>query len=211
MSKYCGNCGAELDDSTKVCGKCGTPVEGVPTKKPDIKIVDPEKQKKVKRTIKLIAGLIVVVVVAIIAVNIISSFTGYNGFLRKVMRAYEDYDIDTLVSLSSDIYYYDTKDFAEYYFEYNVGADLDILEGNVGHSYKLSYETNEIYTLSDRRLSELLDNIESMYPDFDLSILSKVVVADVTVTATQGNQSTSIDVNITMSKEDGVWKLLYIE
>ena len=159
----------------------------------------------------MIAGLIVVVAVAVIAVNIISNFTGYNGLLRKVMKAYEDYDIDTLVSLSSDIYYYDTEDFAEYYFEYSVGEDLDILEGNVGHSYNLSYETNEIYTLSDRRLNELLDNIESMYPDFDVSLLSKVVVADVTVTATQGNQSTSIDVDITMSKEDGVWKLLYIE
>lgn len=27
MSKFCGNCGAQLDDSMRVCGYCGTPCE----------------------------------------------------------------------------------------------------------------------------------------------------------------------------------------
>lgn len=211
MSKYCGNCGAKLDDNAKVCGQCGTPVEGVPAKIPGVKIVDPEKQKKVKKTAKLIIGLIVVVVVAVIAVNIISSFTGHNGLLRKVMNAYEDYDIDTLVSLSSDIYYYGEENYAEIYFENSVGSVLDSFESSVGHSYQLSYEVNETYTMSDRRISETMDTIENMYPDFDVSMIEEIAVSEITVTATQGSRSVNRDLNIIMSKEDGTWKLLYIE
>ena len=31
MAKFCGNCGARLEDDAKICGKCGTSVEGVTT------------------------------------------------------------------------------------------------------------------------------------------------------------------------------------
>lgn len=211
MSKYCGNCGAELDDNARVCGQCGTPLEGTPSKIPGVKTVDPEKQKKVKRTVKLIIGLIAVIVVAAIAVNIVSNFTGYKGLLRKVMNAYEDYDIDTLVSLSSDMYYYGYEDFVEYYFEYNVGNDLDYFDSYVGRNYKLSYEVKEVYEVSGRKLDTILDAIESSYPDFDISMIKQVRIADVQVTAQEGKSSVNMSIQITMTKENGKWKLLYIE
>ena len=59
MAKFCGNCGAQLDDNAKVCGQCGTPV-GTLSAIPSVKIVDPEKQKKTKKTLKLICGLIAI-------------------------------------------------------------------------------------------------------------------------------------------------------
>ncbi len=37
------------------------------------------------------------------------------------------------------------------------------------------------------------------------------MVSDITVTAKQGSKSVERDLNITMSKENGTWKLLYIE
>lgn len=57
MAKFCGNCGARLEDDAKICGKCGTPVEGVTTSIPGLKVTDPEKQKKVKKTFKLVTGV----------------------------------------------------------------------------------------------------------------------------------------------------------
>lgn len=54
MAKFCGNCGARLEDDAKICGKCGTSVEGVTTSIPGLKVTDPEKQKKVKKTFKLV-------------------------------------------------------------------------------------------------------------------------------------------------------------
>lgn len=59
-----------------------------------------EKTKSKKRT-----GLLILVLLFIIgvlgAVKIIPQYTGYRGFLRKVMSAYEKYDIDALVAMSS--------------------------------------------------------------------------------------------------------------
>lgn len=65
--------------------------------------------------------------------------------------------------------------------------------------------------MSDRRISETMDTIENMYPDFDVSMIEEIAVSEITVTATQGSRSVNRDLNIIMSKEDGTWKLLYIE
>ena len=211
MAKFCGNCGAKLDDDAKVCGQCGTPLDGASTNISGLKVVDPEKQKKVKKAVKLAAVLAALVVVAVIALNIASKYTGYNGLLRKVMTAYENYDIDTLVSLSSDMYYYGEEDWVEYYFEYTVGNNLDSFESSVGHSYKLSYEVDETYVVSERKADEMLNEIENTYADFDISVIDKIVVADLTLTAKQGSKSVNRDIKVIMSKENGVWKLLYIE
>lgn len=210
MARFCGNCGAQIDENAKVCGQCGTPVEDS-TKIPPVKIIDPEKKKKNKKIFKIVIALALVVAVAVTAINVISKFTGYNGLLRKVMTAYEGYDIDTLVSLSSDIYYYGEEDYVESYFENSVGSALDSFETSVGHSYQFSYEVNETYTMSERKTKDVLDGIEYTYPDFDVSIIEEMVVSDITVTAKQGSKSVERDLNITMSKENGTWKLLYIE
>ena len=211
MAKFCGNCGTQLEDNAKVCGNCGTPLDGASTNIPGLKVSDPEKQKKMKKTVKRVVGLVLFVAVAIIGFNVVSQFTGYNGLLRKVMTAYEKYDIDTLISLSSDMYYYGEEDWVEYYFDHSVGNDLDSFEASVGHSYKLTYEINETYVMSDRKVDEMLSEIEYSYPDFDVSIIEKVVVADLTVTAKQGSKSVNQDMNIVMTKENGTWRLLYIE
>lgn len=211
MAKFCGNCGAKLDDDAKVCGQCGTPLDGAAANVSGLKVIDPEKQKKAKKAVKLVAVLIAIAVVAVIALNIASKYTGCNGLLRKVMAAYENYDIDTLVSLSSDMYYYGEEDWVEYYFEHAVGNNLDSFESSVGHSYKLSYEVNETYVMSERKVDEVLSEIENTYPDFDVSAIGKIAVANLTITAKQGNKMANRDVNIIMSKENGSWRLLYIE
>ena len=211
MAKFCGNCGTELEDNAKICGNCGTPLEGVSDNIQRLKITDPKKQEKMKKMVKLVGGLAVLVIVAVIVLNVISQYTGYNGLLRKVMIAYEDYDIDTLISLSSDMYYYGDEDWVEYYFEYNVGEDLDYFESAVGHSYKLSYKVNETYSMSERKVNELFEEIDNTYTDFDISVIKKIVVADLTLTAKQGNKSVDRDIDIIMTKEEGSWRLLYIQ
>lgn len=211
MAKFCGNCGTQLEDNAKICGQCGTPLDGASTNIPGLKVVDPEKQKKLKKMGKRIVALVALVIVAVIAFNVVARYTGANGLLRKVMTAYKEYDIDSLISLSSDMYFYGEEDWVESYFEYNVGDDLDSFESSVGHSYKLTYEVNEIYTVSDRKLDDMLDQIEYSYADFDIGMIEKIVIADLTVTAKQGSKSVSRDMNIVMSKENGSWRLLYIE
>ena len=216
MARFCGNCGTRLDDSAKVCGNCGTPLGGTPSQISGVKVVNPEKkkatQKKIKKIITLCASVLAVVIVAVIVFNVISAFTGYNGLLRKVMTAYEEYDIDTLAALSSDVYIVeDNDDYAVSYFENAVGYGLDSFESSVGHSYKLSYETKEIYSLSKRNFESALKKIVWNYPNFDTAVIDDIVVAELVLTAKQGSKSVDRDLEITMTKENGDWKLLYIE
>lgn len=214
MAKFCGNCGAKLDDSAKVCGNCGTPVDGAVPQMPKMKVENPERKKKIKKIVAVIAVVLILALIVRIGVGIVSQYTGYNGLLRKVMTAYKDYDIETIVSLSSSLYYYgsdDGEDWAQEYFEHAVGEDLDAFDFSVGHSYKLTYKVNEIYQLKERRMEEVFDMIESQYPNFDVSEIKKIVVANVTMTAKEGKKIANKDVKIGMSKEDGTWKVLYIE
>lgn len=56
MARFCGNCGAQIDENAKVCGQCGTPIEGS-TKTPPVKIIDPEKKKKNKKIFKIVIAV----------------------------------------------------------------------------------------------------------------------------------------------------------
>lgn len=208
MARFCENCGVKLEDNDKFCGHCGAPVESVlPVSGPK----RPERKKINRKAMARVCGLAMIVVAVILIVCIISQSIGYKGLLRKVMVAYEKYDIDTLVSLSSDIYYYGEEDLVEYTFKQQVSSDLDYFESVVGHNYKLTYEVNEIYVAPDRKVEKMLDGVEDAYFGFDPSIIKKVVIADLTVTATRGSKSTKRNLNIVMTKENGDWKLFYIE
>lgn len=199
-----------MDDNAKVCGRCGTPVDSS-TKMSPVKIIDSKRKKKNKKIFKLVVALILAAAVAAAAINVAAKFTGYNGLLRKVMSAYEGYDIDTLVSLSSDVYYYGEDDYVENYFENIVGTALDFFESSVGHSYQLSYAVNETYTMSERNADVTFKEIENAYPDFDVSIISEIAVSDITVIAKKDGASVEEKLKIIMSKEEGAWKLLYID
>lgn len=210
MSGFCGNCGTPLAEGAKVCGQCGVPVPGSGTAAA-FRYEDPEKKAKTKKTIQLVAVLAVVVVIAIIAVNVISGFVGYKGAVRKVMNAYEDYDLDTIVSLSSDLYFcMADEDYAEDYFGGIISRDLDHFEDEVGHKYKLSYKITDHYEMSEHKYQNLLDDL-SWHEDFDADIISKVMIVELDVTAKEGRDSTTMKLELTLTKEDGDWKLLYIE
>lgn len=212
MAKFCGNCGAQLDDDARVCGQCGMPIDESQWKVSGLKVVDSERKKKLMKKIKKVVMLAIVIFIVVVGIRIVRNFTGTKGLVRKVMTAYEKYDIDTIVSLSSNIYYYnDYENYVEEYFEYAVGQNIDYFESSVGHNYKMYYEVEEIYDLSQRKQDEMLKNIEYLYPDFDIDVISKIVVADVKITAKRGSKSVYKTVKITMSKEGKTWKLLYLE
>ena len=51
MAKFCGNCGAKLDDDDKVCGQCGAPVDIGANSSP-VKVIDIERKRKNKKMSK---------------------------------------------------------------------------------------------------------------------------------------------------------------
>lgn len=212
MTRFCGNCGAQLDEDDRICGQCGTPVRENQEQVPSLKIANPEKKKKLMKMIKIVVILLIVAAIAVVGTKVVLNFTGTNGMVRKIMTAYKNYDIDSLVNMSSDMYYFsDNEDYVDQYFENAVGKNIDSFESSVGHNYKMSYKIEETYDVSQRKQSEMLKSIEIFYPNFDIDMVEKIVICTVKVTAKQGSRSTSKDVKITLSKEGKEWKLLYLE
>lgn len=209
MAKYCGKCGSKLADDEKVCSQCGMRVEDMSISNSETR--QSSHKNKYKKKIKVVASLIIIISVIAIAFNIISEFSGTKGLLRKVMAAYEKYDVDEMISLSSDVYYYGEDNYVEFYFKSILEESFDRIEENVGGDYKITYKINEINSVSEHRKKEILNNLEQVYPKFEISVVKDFAVGNVTVTVKNGNKSDKFNLKITMSKEKDKWKLLYIE
>lgn len=208
MAKFCGNCGAGLNGHEKVCGQCGMPVNGfIPEKKNG----GPKSKKKIKKRVGLVIFLVIIAFVVYLAVNLILSHTGHRGLLRKVVNAYESYDIDTLVSFSSDVYYYSDETYVESYFSDSVGTVLDMIEDSLGQSYDISYVVNDVSEASGRTYNKITESLSTSYPDFDTDIISNIVLYDITITAEDGDNICNIDMELTFTKEDGTWRILYLD
>lgn len=83
MAKFCGNCGAKLDDNARVCGHCGTPVAGAPTNITAThahgQVVQKEQNNIAKRVILLVIAIIVIVLV----VKLVSGVAGGNSIVGQ--------------------------------------------------------------------------------------------------------------------------------
>lgn len=211
MAKFCGNCGNQLDDSARVCGYCGTVLDEVYQPASSTNYGTLGKRASKGKTIKCIVIMIVIAGLLFGGFKLVSEFTGYKGLVRNVMKAYESYDIDHLIDMSSDVWFYEMADYVKEYFERTVGNNLDHYEESVGHNYKFSYEVDEIYEPSERRLMELEEDVQEIYYDFDLGMVEKVMIARVKVTVEKGGKMVSSDVVLTLTKESGEWRLLCIE
>lgn len=233
MKKICGNCGAELKENAKFCGNCGTKVfkeENINTEFSDNDVDDDvyddndntadtettaaNKGGKGSKRKGIIAGAAAAVVIAVILLAVFISSMGSRGFLKKTMSAVKNCDIDFLVENTSDVMYellasygYN-EEYLESFYENAVGNNIiDYFENNVGHSYKFSYEIEEIYTATDRQLekrfAEYSDNIRA----FAEEKVKKMVIAEVEIEAEKNNRDESVDLKIYMTKENGSWKL----
>ncbi len=213
MAKFCGNCGTALEENAKVCGNCGTAVEIIEEKAvqkiPGIDYADPEKKAKTKKKIKTLLSLAAVIVVLCIAFNIALGFVGYRGAVRKIMNAFEDYDVDTFVSMASDMYFsYGDEDYAHSRFETQITNLLDYYEDSVGYDFKLKYDIESAHKLSKHRFENLIESMSGREL-FDPNIIKKamIVVVEVDAEGSMGEMESRIE--MTLTKEDGSWKILY--
>lgn len=216
MTKFCGNCGNQLNDNDRVCGNCGMPCQNLPVVQQyaGVPAVKKQMNPKTKKRIKLIAilsgVLIVLIIAAVIAFNIISENTGYKGTLNKAMDAFEKYDIDTLISMTSDISFgsMDATDI-EKYISRTVSAKLDQYEKEAGHDMDLSYEITDSYKLSERKFKEFLDYAEDYY-HYDASDISEIMVVNLKVTAKGSKGEDTFNSNdLYLVKERDSWYLFY--
>lgn len=204
MAKFCGNCGAKMNDSAKVCGKCGTPVD------PDFKNDnDGKKKKKFPKWGKWVILLLILIIGAVIALKIFSG-NGYDHIVKEVVEVYETGDIDSLMNDSSVLYMEDGGDDAEEYLENTIDTQMDKLEKELGRNYVLTYEVEEEYTLPQRQIRKLKDRFESSDIDYDVDNLKDLKVIDLLITGDSGDDTYEIEQSIIVIKENGKWKFLML-
>lgn len=213
MAKFCGNCGAQMDDNAAVCGFCGASLNsGSSSAMNSFKVDDPEKKKKIKKYVTIGASVVAVIVVASVLISVIVNNTGYKGCLKKTMAAFEKTDssaFDKIVTgVINDLDSDEADEYMSYMIENQVDSIKDKFEDKVGHNYKLSYEVDEYFELEGRKFDKFVE----LYEDNDeISVsIEKVQIAEVTVTAKKDKKSDDCEIQVVMTKEDGSWKLFSI-
>ncbi len=216
MAKFCGICGAKLDDTARVCGYCGVPLNNEPLNNnvssiPGV-VSESEKEmaEKTKKVFKSGAMIIVAITVLALGINILSSFTGYKGAVRKVINAFEDYDMNTLCSCASELCYYGNDiEYFEELFEKRVADKLDFYEEELGHNLKMSFKIIDSYKLDDRNRDDLLDELEEKGAYVDGIDTVRKVELELTVKGSKRTNTYYTD-DLVMVKENGKWKVLYL-
>lgn len=219
MSKFCGNCGAELDDNAKVCGYCGVtlssdPVRAAKSSVPGIVTeMDQQKAEKMKQYIKMGAAAVAAVLVLVIGISVISSSTGYKGALKKAVKYFSKGDSTKLYSYASEYYenyyedgwfYDDFEDFIDHF----VDVSIEEVEDRVGRDPKVKYKITDSYKLEKRKskLEDITDLLDDYDVDYDVKSI-RMVEVEFTIKGSKKSITESLD--LVMLKENGKWKFLF--
>lgn len=182
MSKFCTNCGAEMDDLAAVCGNCGTALAeaSAPAEIPTAPVkANPLKDamNKVSRKTLAIAGAVVAAIVVIVIIA--SAFSGGpDDAVKKYYKAMAEGDGKKLAECIFD---YGSKDYADK----QVSNYKDIakeaaeeFEDEYGDKAKLKIKVLDTYTYDkdddefDSVADDLIDGkdyLKEEYDDIDFS------------------------------------------
>ncbi len=211
MAGFCSNCGLQVHDGDRVCGNCGTPIAGASSAEKSTASV-PAQRKNGNKIIILIGAAVCLIVLAVILSNVVGNFVGYKGTIRKMVKALQNYDMDTLESLASTIneeLYRDMYEDTSKWYETRVSSTLDKYEDKVGTIKKIDIKMIDAMELSERRVEELKDTLVDIY-NMDVSEIKKVMQVEMTLTVKGAKKSASYNVNeLFLIKESGGWKLFY--
>ncbi len=211
---FCRNCGAQLKEGAKFCPKCGTPVTQTQSTAGQQYDVQPGQDlregpglsgaagvKKTKKAPAFAIGAVIILVIAVILiVRACAGGGGYEKPIRNLMEGIENRDIDQLLKAFPDEMFEDDNENErdeiaeeiENAFNYSIGSvhlfDID---------YKLSYEIDDEFDLSDREVKEIEDQFEG--EDIDVTVKAGKEV-DLTMTISiealdyEGDQQMTLEV-----------------
>ena len=65
--------------------------------------------------------------------------------------------------------------------------------------------------MPDRKRNEIIEDMTNYNDAFNVDIIDDFVVAELTITAKKGSETSDRNLDIVMTKEEGVWKILYFD
>ncbi len=182
MSKFCGNCGTQLDDNAAVCTNCGASVSLVASKNnsgtPAENVISTIKEKsgpfveKLKSDKKFLFTVLGGVVAAILVLVLLFSLL-FGGGYKRAVNNYIDAEYygsfkSAVKCMPDEFWEYmedemnmdmdDLEDDFEESFEYRE----DELKDEYGKNYKVKYKITDKDELDDDDLDEIKDNLKEM-------------------------------------------------
>ncbi len=207
MSKFCGNCGATLDDAAVVCGYCGAPLNNnIPGQGASINkagVASVVKELKGNKIVKIAIPAVAALVVVIVAIVLITSLTGYKGAIKSFMKAYKDQDIDTMISMSSDIATDAQDDDSIEYLTEIAENHFEHVEDKCGDA-KIKYEITNVKELSKSKLGDYKDLFDEL--DLDSSEVEEGKKITLLITYDGDKRTKTHKATMIMFKENGEWK-----
>ena len=228
MAKFCGNCGAMMDDAAAVCGNCGaalaaapapeqkeSPVAGIAGKATEI--LNGVKKGDKSSIIKI--GVAAVAVIAVIILISSLSTSGSEKVIKKFIQAYDNEKPEAVVKVLPPFLkdamveaYGDEDDFLDEIDE-EIKDFYDDMEDELDTD-KLSfkYEIDDVEKYDKDEVEERAEAIESVCErydiDFDEDKLKEVYEYEIEVTVKGGGDKEKVDLEMLVVKYGGKWYVL---
>lgn len=214
MSKFCGNCGAQMDDNTVVCGNCGCKVSN--NQIGNFKETNAKKGSK-KKIIKICATLLVVVLIIVISLNFIGG-RSYKSVVDTVIEAtvkepdaiafFELFPQEILIQALRDEEISRTEAINE--MQDTLDSEVERIE-KYCDDWSVSWEIIDTVDASNSEVKYLSADYEELY-DFKVSA-KKDLTVEVTINVTvDGETKTEVeDCDLTLIKSGKLWYLLGID
>ena len=212
MSKFCGKCGAQLDNDARVCGRCGNVVSE------DISLnnIGDSPQKK-RRTKKLFIGVVATVAVMAVAIVVFVNIICSNSY-KAVIDTYinsnlKNADATAFMELFPDeflSYVLREENMSRREAADELQKQLDSSVNMIDSYYNdwsVSYEITDTHDSSNADIKLLSKDCEDLY-GFTVSA-EKEVTVEVLVSATVDGETKekTQDIDITLIKVDNSWYL----
>ena len=225
MSKFCRQCGAQLEDDAVKCEACGAeikPAEEAVQQPAEAEAsgaensenaapAAPAPKKLSTRNIAIIAAAAVVVIVVLIVA--LTAGGGYKSAINNyidVMIKGQVNKLDKLAPQAYWDYYEDTYDMdiddLERDAEDVVDTVIDLLEDEYGDNVRVSYKVTKEDKLTDSKLNEIREGVNDRYELARKSVTEGYDIdADITVKGDDDEMTSETSAYIV--KIDGGWYL----
>lgn len=223
MSKFCQNCGAEMEEDAVFCTNCGTKEQQIETPSEEVSVetnavnqfVD-SAVEKVKANPKLLAfgGAAVVAVLAIVIILT----TLFGGGYKKAIDNFVDVSFKGKVNKIEKLapkeyweYLEEEEDFdideaiEEYEDEFD--DNIDELEDEYGKNIKVKYKITDKDKLSDKKIDKIAEALKDKYDIKKKSVKAGYEV-DVELTIKGSEDDDENDATLTVIKIGGSWYIV---
>lgn len=195
MSKYCMQCGKEIDDNANNCEFCGSPQ--------NYSIENSPVQKKKDPVVAIVAIVSVILVVLIVFANLTIFNNEYKKPIDSLIRMVETGDSDYVEDV-----------FPEYMFDEASSEKLDetaeqiteMFKLHYGDDFEISYDIIDKSDIDDDKLEDLEKSIKK---NFDEKVnVSKGYNVELELTIEADSKSNSNAVKCNVYKIDGDWCMI---